>query len=195
MWKENSLLTYCSKQKALVYILWYCRNYDTYEANLNYLPATKCLPINSVFHFPVENVEILLYPGKTKLTCTPNLGRGAKLSSCQIFKVTIWHNWQNLPWGHRNFHCKSQICQILTASRRNTEIIWQFQIFCCCFAVFKNFLSFLRHLFDGFLYIKLDHVIRFLKINLKTLRLIKSIDLDMSLIFARTFDLVNSIKP
>ena len=147
------------------------KNYDTYETNLYYLPARKSLSINLVFHFSVENVEILLYPGKTKLTCTPNLGRGAKLSSCQIFKVTIWHNWQNLPWGHRNFHCKSQICQILTATRRNAEIIWQIQIFCCCFAVFKNFLSFLRHLFDGFLHIKLDQVLR----DLKTHWLMKSI--------------------
>ena len=179
----------------MVYTLWYRRNYDTYETNLYYLPATKSLSINLVFHFSVENVEILLYPGKTKLTCTPNLGRGAKLFSCQIFKVTIWHNWQNQPWSHRNFHCKSQICQILTASRKNVEIICQIQIFCCCFAVLKSFLSFLRHLFDGFLYIKLDQSVRLLKKKLKTRGLIKSIDLNMYVFyFSRIFDLVKSIK-
>ena len=160
-------------KKALIYILRYRQNSDTYETNLYDSPATKSLSINLVFHFSVKNVEILLYPGKTKLTCTPNLGRGAMLFSCQIFKVTIWHNWPNQPWSHRNFYCKSQIWQILTASRRNLEIIWQIQIFCCCFAIFKSFLSFLRHLFDGFLYIKLDQIIRLLKICLKTRRLIK----------------------
>ena len=137
MWKENCLLqlvcmqNYVSKQKALSYILRYRRNYDTFETNLYDSPATKSLSINLVFHFSVKNVEILLYPGKTKLTCTPTLGRGAMLFSCQIFKVTIWHNWPNQPWSHRNFYCKSQIWQILTASRRNLEIIWQIQIFCC----------------------------------------------------------------
>ena len=163
MWKENSLLLFQNRKHWFIF----CDTVETmvhiYETNLYYLPAMKSLSIYLFFHFSVEIVEILLYPGKTKLTCTPNLGRGAKLSSCQIFKVTIWHNWQNLPWGHRNFHCKSQICQILTASPENAEIIWQIQIFCCCFAVFKNFLSFLRHLFDGFLYIKLDQVIRLSK--------------------------------
>ena len=108
----SASFTYVSKKSIDWFI--FCdtvvsRNYDTYETNLYYLPATKSLSINLVFHFSVENVEILLYPGKTKLTCTPNLGRGAKLFSCQIFKVTIWHNWQNQPWSHRNFHCKSQI--------------------------------------------------------------------------------------
>ena len=109
MWKENSLLMLQNKKHWFIF----CGIFETmvhpYEANLNYLPATKSSPISLASHFSVENVEILLYPGKTKLTCTPNLGRGAKLFSCQIFKVTIWHNWQYQPWSHRNFHCKSQI--------------------------------------------------------------------------------------
>ena len=158
-------------KKALIYILRYRQNSYTYETNLYDSPATKSLSINLVFHFSVKNVEILLYPGKTKLTCTPNLGRGAMLFSCQIFKVTIWHNWPNQPWSHRNFHCKSQICQILTATRRNAEIIWQIQIFCCCFAIFKSFLSFLRHLFDGFLNIKLDQIKRVFEKHFENLQI------------------------
>ena len=70
-----------NKPGALVSFQWQRQKYDRFEKKLYCLPATKSLSINLVFHFSVENVEILLYPGKTKLTCTPNLGRGAKFVS------------------------------------------------------------------------------------------------------------------